>query len=151
MGDRKQHAAPAGGRSSILLLEGIGFGIVALAIWLNELFDLPHALFGQPVTGFNWHEAIAETLFVVILAIVIMIVTHRLIRRLSQLEGLLPICTVCKKIRRPNSDPEVQDSWEILERYINERTGSDFSHGLCPACAQKLYGAYLTEESPHDR
>lgn len=48
-----------------------------------------------------------------------------------QLEGLLPICAYCKKIK----DEEKQ--WQHLESYISRRTEANFSHGVCPDCYQK--------------
>jgi DNA-binding response OmpR family regulator len=49
----------------------------------------------------------------------------------KQLEGLLPICAYCKKIK----DEEQQ--WQHLESYISRRTEANFSHGVCPDCYQK--------------
>lgn len=53
------------------------------------------------------------------------------------LEGLLPICSFCKRIR----DPEGR--WERMEKYISERSGAEFTHGLCPECREEHYGALL--------
>jgi hypothetical protein len=47
------------------------------------------------------------------------------------LEGILPICASCKKIR--NQD----DRWQQLEVYISAHTKAHFSHGLCPECAKR--------------
>ena len=49
------------------------------------------------------------------------------------LSGLLPICAGCKKIR------DGQGAWHQLEVYIRERTGAEFSHGMCPACSAQWY------------
>lgn len=46
----------------------------------------------------------------------------------SQLQGLLPICAYCKKIRDENR------YWQEVERYIAKHTEVQFSHGVCPAC-----------------
>ena len=48
--------------------------------------------------------------------------------QVRQLEELLPICSYCKKIR------DDQNYWQQMEGYINERTGSEFSHSVCPDC-----------------
>jgi PleD family two-component response regulator len=53
----------------------------------------------------------------------------RFTTQMRQLEQLLPICTYCHKIRDGESGP-----WESLERYVGQRTGSSFSHGVCPDC-----------------
>ncbi len=52
----------------------------------------------------------------------------------------MPICSFCKKIRKPESDSDNQDSWVQIERYISERTSSEFSHGFCPECMDEHYG-----------
>lgn len=52
----------------------------------------------------------------------------------KKLSGLLPICASCKKIRNDKG------YWEQIEVYIHERSEADFTHGICPECAQKLYG-----------
>lgn len=59
--------------------------------------------------------------------------------RVRQLEGLVPICANCKKIRTEGSDADVASSWVAVERYIEDRTEAEFTHGICPECRQKLY------------
>lgn len=54
----------------------------------------------------------------------------------KRLYGLLPICVSCKKIR------DEQGIWQRVEVYIREHAGVEFSHGLCPDCAQALYPDY---------
>jgi DNA-binding response OmpR family regulator len=49
-------------------------------------------------------------------------------REVKQLEGLLPICTYCKRIR------DEADSWSQVEEYVGRRTEAQFSHGICPDC-----------------
>jgi hypothetical protein len=55
----------------------------------------------------------------------------------KRLEGLLPICSFCKKIRDEN------DEWHSVETYIEERSQTEFSHGICPECAKKNYAEVL--------
>jgi diguanylate cyclase len=49
----------------------------------------------------------------------------------KRLEGVIPICGVCKKIR------DDKESWQQLEQYISEHSQAMFSHGLCPDCFEK--------------
>jgi len=49
------------------------------------------------------------------------------------LQGILPICMHCHKIRND------QQSWERLEKYIAKHSDAEFSHGLCPECLEKYY------------
>jgi DNA-binding response OmpR family regulator len=62
-------------------------------------------------------------------------VAERILRyttQVRQLEELMPICTYCKKIR------DDQNYWQQMEGYINERTGSEFSHSVCPDCYTRV-------------
>ena len=67
---------------------------------------------------------------------------QRLARRVQELEGLLSICSFCKKVRRPDG------TWEPVELYVTERSSVGFSHGLCEACLLEHYPEYVTPEDP---
>lgn len=55
------------------------------------------------------------------------------LEKVRKLSGMLPICANCKKIRDDNG------YWNQIETYIRDHSDAEFSHGLCPGCAQKLY------------
>lgn len=58
-------------------------------------------------------------------------VAQRILRyttEIRQLKDIIPICCYCHKVRNDS------DYWERVEIYIKERTGSRFSHGVCPEC-----------------
>lgn len=55
------------------------------------------------------------------------------LKRVKTLNGLLPICSVCKKIR------DDKGYWNQIETYIQEHSEAEFSHGLCRECAKKIY------------
>jgi hypothetical protein len=65
--------------------------------------------------------------------------SKKLEQRVYTLEDLLPICSHCKKIRKPDSHPAKTNSWEHMETYISRKTSSQFSHSICPDCAKELY------------
>jgi CheY-like chemotaxis protein len=50
----------------------------------------------------------------------------------KHLHGLLPICTYCKRIRGDDQ------YWTQVESYVSARSDAQFSHAICPPCAQKL-------------
>jgi phosphoserine phosphatase RsbU/P len=52
--------------------------------------------------------------------------------QVRQLEGLLSICSYCKKVRAG------EDSWQQIERYIGEHSNAEFSHGICPTCFDRV-------------
>jgi PAS domain S-box-containing protein len=57
--------------------------------------------------------------------------------KVKTLSGLLPICASCKKIR------DDKGYWKQLETFISEHSEAEFSHGICPECAAKLYPDYV--------
>jgi soluble cytochrome b562 len=59
-----------------------------------------------------------------------------------KLEGILPICSYCKKIRVEGTAPEDQANWLQIEGYISERTEAQFSHSICPECMKKHYPGF---------
>ena len=61
--------------------------------------------------------------------------------RVRTLEGIIPICSKCKKVR------DDAGYWTQVERYISEHTKALFSHGLCPNCAGELF----PEDVLHER
>jgi len=55
------------------------------------------------------------------------------------LQGLLPICSYCKKIRND------QNYWQQFEGYIGQHSELRFSHGICPECYEKIVKPQLAE------
>ncbi len=62
-------------------------------------------------------------------------------KEIRTLRSFLPICASCKKIR------EDSGYWTQIETYIRAHTGTEFSHGICPECALKLYGKKIGEKA----
>jgi len=58
---------------------------------------------------------------------------EKALSEVKTLSGLLPICSNCKKIR------DDKGYWNQIESYIRDRSDAEFSHGICPDCAKKLY------------
>lgn len=101
----------------------------------NEFLDLPHFLLGDTAT--TWNQRSGEICIEIIIFIAVVslevFLFMKLNRRIKLLEGLLPICAGCKKIRSQ------ENHWEHIESYISKRSPVQFSHGLCPDCLEKLY------------
>lgn len=53
--------------------------------------------------------------------------------QIKKLEGLLPICSNCKKIRVDEIE------WEEIDIYMRDHSDFQFTHSLCPECAKKIY------------
>jgi hypothetical protein len=82
---------------------------------------------------------IRETVFVLLVLLVerVAIQQRLLTEKVQVLEGILPICAHCKKIRNENNE------WEQVESYITRHSTAMFSHGICPPCSQQHFGDYL--------
>lgn len=59
--------------------------------------------------------------------------------QVKQLEGLISICSYCKRIR---SD---EDNWDQMEQYISEHSQAHFSHSICPECFEKAKEDFMGE------
>jgi hypothetical protein len=121
---------------------GLGFALLSACCWY--CLDLTS---GRPLT----HEfyRIWDTLNHLLSYSLVAVVTGRLklafqreralrenldltVKNIKELEGLLPVCAWCKKVRND------EGYWEELEAYLEPRTKAAFSHGICPECAARL-------------
>ena len=59
------------------------------------------------------------------------------------LQGILPICSYCKRIR------DDENYWESVDNYISRHTNTQFTHSICPSCYQNVVEPQL--ESGEDR
>ncbi len=57
----------------------------------------------------------------------------RALQDVKVLQGMLPICSTCKKIRNDSG------SWDVMEAYISAHSDATFSHGICPVCVNKEF------------
>jgi DNA-binding response OmpR family regulator len=57
---------------------------------------------------------------------------EKAVSNVQHLQGLLPICSWCKRIRND------QNYWQRVETYISEHSGATFTHGICPECYARI-------------
>jgi hypothetical protein len=84
----------------------------------------------------SWALQIADTSTDVAILVGTSLIIDRLVRQdreIRVLEGLLPICSFCKRIR------DEQGEWRQLETYIAARSGARFSHTFCRECGRREY------------
>jgi hypothetical protein len=114
------------------LLHGLRVG-VALALIL-PLVRL--TFFARWPLPSSWPFAIADALIDVLILAGTAVLIDRIVRQEQQLrvlQGLLPICSFCKRIRDEGGD------WRQLEAYIASRSAARFSHTFCPDCGRRHY------------
>ncbi len=101
----------------------------------NEVLDLPHFIFGDDPTSYSHRkgEVIFELLiYFIVISSSFYYFRTKIEKEIKILEGFIPICANCKKIR--------QDiDWKTLEEYISANSLAEFSHSICPNCIRKLY------------
>jgi hypothetical protein len=115
----------------ILWFETLGFLLLILLSWLDELVSLPQLIFGGDTHGGpNWHEAVLESSALVMVWCVVILFTKRLMRRLFYLDDFLRVCAWCRKIG-------YGDEWTTVEDYFSRGFAIKTSHGICPACEAK--------------
>lgn len=111
---------------------GVRAGVV-LAILL-PLFRLSFFL-RWPLLS-SWPIAVTDAAIDVAILAATAFLVERLVRQERQLrvlEGLLPICSFCKRIRDEEGD------WRQMEQYIAMRSSARFSHTFCPECGRRHY------------
>ncbi|MBC8318786.1 MAG: response regulator [Desulfobulbaceae bacterium] len=59
---------------------------------------------------------------------------EKALKEIKTLQGIIPICAKCKKIR------DDKGYWHQVDQYIAEHTEAQFSHGMCRKCSDDLYG-----------
>ena len=125
---------------SILLVQVLILMIFLVLTISNELLDIPHFLFGDEPTSISQRssEVIIEMSIFAIVVLIEIVIMKKLFTRIKILEGFLPICAHCKKIREKNN-------WVQMEAYITEHSLSKFSHSICPDCRKKLYPDLYSE------
>ncbi|MFL5242224.1 MAG: hypothetical protein ACJ8FY_08955, partial [Gemmataceae bacterium] len=65
--------------------------------------------------------------------------------QVKQLQGLLPICCYCKKIRND------QNYWQQVDSYLSKELDAQFSHGICPDCYKTVVEDELREHIEGDK
>ena len=114
-----------------LWLESAGFLLIVAIIWMDEILDLPHLLFGATPTPLRLGEAWLESVLTATVGAVIVSITYRAFRRIEYLESLVVICAWCRRVR---GDREWLSMEEFLERQHNAHT----THGICEGCAASI-------------
>lgn len=115
-----------------LFYESTAFIAAAIITVVRAAIDFPHSVFG-PGRRADWLGLTIELSLLTILAFIMLYITNRVIKKLKHLEGLLPVCSYCKRMRTPNQ------SWVSFEQFISERSDATFSHGICPECSHEHF------------
>jgi hypothetical protein len=122
-------------RSSVfrytLALEMSGFLLIIAIIWLDEILDLPHLLFGATATPLRLGEGMLESVLTLVVAILIVTITYRAFRRIEYLESLVVMCAWCRRVR-------AGEEWLGVEQFLERQHHAHTTHGICSSCAERI-------------
>ncbi|MFP5211868.1 MAG: PAS domain S-box protein, partial [Acidobacteriota bacterium] len=101
-------------------------------LWINKTVSVIRSSEGTPLYALAMIEDITEGQRIREQREALILELQDAIANIKTLRGLLPICAWCKKIRDDSG------YWNQLELYISRHSEADFTHGVCPECAQKV-------------
>lgn len=110
---------------------------VALALLWPPLRLGIVALWGAP---WPWRQTVEDMVVDLIISVLFASLVWHVVRqerKLRVLEGMLPVCGFCKRIRNGTE-------WQPMERYITEHSEAEFSHTFCPECGERHYSEFLS-------
>lgn len=118
----------------VVTLLGISGAEVAIMLLLRRMAPMP-APWEALLDGFLLLVVVFPLLYLLVFGPMYRLIDHyrRALAEIKTLQGVIPICSECKKIRTGTA------SWEQLEIYISSRSDASFSHGICDDCIRKLY------------
>jgi hypothetical protein len=112
----------------MLFLEGVGFLLIVVIIWLDEILDLPHVLFRATPTPLRMGEGMLESSLTVLVGVVVVTITYRAFRRIEYLESLVVMCAWCRRVRAGSN-------WVLVEEFLERQHHAKTTHGICDGCA----------------
>ncbi|HVZ63644.1 MAG TPA: hypothetical protein VG936_03575 [Lacunisphaera sp.] len=121
---------------SILMKEAVGFSSIILLAWAAEIAEVPHFFFGE-LAHFNWSRVLFRTGVVLVIWLWVHVSTRKLLARLHYLEEFLLVCSWCRRVGH-------EGKWLTTEEYFGSKFATETSHGICPECAQRQFGAGRT-------
>lgn len=116
--------------STMAFWQFLGFVLLLCFLWANEVLDLPALIYGRPSEAFDIIGTCLLTAGIILIGFVT--VAHTLVQQRKMLKGFVTVCSYCGKVHID------EDAWSHMEEFIAERSLIEFSHGICPACYQKL-------------
>lgn len=118
----------------IVLYQHIGFLIIILISYLNELLKLPSLIFSDKPFAFVFRRSTLEMLLILAVWLLVSRSTGRLLQRVRHLESFLRVCSWCRRI-------DYKGEWMPLETFMEQGYDTPTTHGICPDCLQKQKAA----------
>ncbi len=134
-------------RAWVLWYECIGFGLIMVLSWLDELVSLQQWAFGGAPHVRDLRGSVLETAAIVAIWAIVFLLTRRLLSHLHYLETFVKVCAWCRKVGQ-------EGRWVKVEDYFAEGFHVEATHGICPECLAKAKAeatslGSLQLDSPH--
>jgi hypothetical protein len=121
----------------LLAFQTFSLVFLLMITWVDEELIIPDLHHWVPFLSPKLMTELLESFWLIVLFGLIIRTQIVGWRRIKLLEGVLPICAHCKRIR-----DEKAGRWTQIETYVSDKTGADFTHGICPDCLETHFGEY---------
>ena len=117
--------------SWVLWYECLGFGMLLVLSWVNELVNLSRRILGEELRPSDWRDSALQSVVILLIWWGVFALTRRLMAHLHYLEGFLRVCAWCRKVGQG-------EEWMRLEDYFARGFQIETTHGMCPECMKKM-------------
>jgi hypothetical protein len=111
----------------VVMYQHIGFLVIILICYLNELLKLPSLIFSDKPFDFVFRRSTLEMLMILAVWLLVSRSTGRLLQRIRHLESFMRVCAWCRQI-------DYEGEWMPMEKFVKQGFNADTTHGICPDC-----------------
>jgi hypothetical protein len=115
--------------SRIVLYQNLGFLVIMVLCYLNEMLKLPALIFSGPLQ-FLYSRPALEILLILAVWLLVSTSTHRALQRVNYLEKFMRVCAWCRQINYNNE-------WMPLEKFMKMGFDTPTTHGICNECLDR--------------
>ena len=112
----------------IVFIQNLGFLAILTLCFLDELLRLPALIFSDH--PFAFRRSTVEMLLFFAVWLLVSSSTHRLLKRIRQLEEFMRVCAWCRRI-------DYKGKWITLETFMEQGFDTPTTHGICPECLRQ--------------
>lgn len=113
--------------TKVVLYQHVGFLMVILLCFLDNILKLPSLIFSGHPFGFVMQQSTLQMLLVLAVWLLVSNSTRRLLRRVRHLESFMRVCAWCRRI-------DYQGTWMPLEEFMRQGFDTPTTHGICLDC-----------------
>jgi hypothetical protein len=116
--------------TKILLYQNIGFLVIIVICFLDDLLSLPSLVFSNHPFAFVYRRSTLEMLLFLAVWLLVSKSTRRLMKRVESLERFMRVCAWCRRI-------DYKGEWMPLEDFMEQGFDTPTTHGICPQCLRR--------------